>query len=159
MHTCQMVRFIFRVAAKIKKNNSNRKIFIWFMNIRPMRESSIFRVIALARWSKRWTNTKKVLLIWILWFCFHKSTVDFKSLPLRKMPIQIYWEFYHQNMKIFRWKIQIFFLISAQKIDCGYSLEPPRWSMLLSRNKKNNVYPCKPQFYSIKVGFMGVKSI
>ena len=30
-------------------------------------------------------------------------------------------------------------------------------SMFLSRNKKNNVYPCKPQFYYIKVGFKGVK--
>ena len=27
--------------------------------------------------------------------------------------------------------------------------------MFLSRNKKNNVYPCKPQFYYIKVGFRG----
>ena len=26
---------------------------------------------------------------------------------------------------------------------------------VLSRNKKNNVYPCKPQFYYIKVGFEG----
>ena len=52
------------------------------------------------------------------------------------------------------------FHISAQNIDCGYSLEPPRrgdsneypQSMFLSRNKKNNVYPCKPQFYYIKGG-------
>ena len=29
----------------------------------------------------------------------------------------------------------------------------------MSRNKKNNVYPCKPQFYYIKVGFKGVKII
>ena len=29
--------------------------------------------------------------------------------------------------------------------------------MFLSRNKKNNAYPCKPQFYYIKVGFKGVK--
>ena len=31
--------------------------------------------------------------------------------------------------------------------------------MFLSRNKKNNVYPCKPQFYYmyIKVGFEGSK--
>ena len=58
------------------------------------------------------------------------------------------------------------FHISAQNIDCGYSLEPPRrsgsneypQSMFLSRNKKNNVYPCKPQFYYIKVGFKGVKN-
>ena len=31
--------------------------------------------------------------------------------------------------------------------------------MFLSRNKKNNVYPCKPQFYYIKVGFNGVNII
>ena len=31
--------------------------------------------------------------------------------------------------------------------------------MFLSRKKKNNVYPCKPLFYSIKVGFKGVKII
>ena len=29
----------------------------------------------------------------------------------------------------------------------------------LSRNKKNNIYPCKSQFYNIKVGFKGVKII
>ena len=59
------------------------------------------------------------------------------------------------------------FHISAQNIDCGYSLDPPRrggsneypQSMFLSRNKKNKVYPCKPQFYYIKVGFKGVKII
>ena len=32
-------------------------------------------------------------------------------------------------------------------------------SMFLSRNKKNNVYPCQPQFYNIKVGFKGIKVI
>ena len=32
-------------------------------------------------------------------------------------------------------------------------------SMFLSRNKKNNVYPCKPHVYYIKVGFKGVKII
>ena len=55
------------------------------------------------------------------------------------------------------------FHISAQNIDCGHSLEPPRrggsneypQSMVLSKNKKNNVYPGKPQFYYIKVGFKG----
>ena len=60
-----------------------------------------------------------------------------------------------------------FFHISAQNMDCGYSLEPPRrggsneypQSMFLSRNKKNNVYPCKPQIYCIKVGCKGVKII
>ena len=57
--------------------------------------------------------------------------------------------------------------ISDENIDCGYSLEPPRrggsneypQSMFLSRNQTNNVYPCKPQFYYIKVGFKGFKII
>ena len=40
----------------------------------------------------------------------------------------------------------------------GGSNEYPQ-SMFLSRNKKNNVYPGKPQFYYIKVGFNGVKII
>ena len=52
------------------------------------------------------------------------------------------------------------FHISVQNIDCEYSLEPPcvlnclggssneyPQSKFLSRNKKINVYPCKPQFY------------
>ena len=67
------------------------------------------------------------------------------------------WKFSDKNSDIFH--------ISAQNIDCGYSLEPPHWggsneyplSMVLSRNKKNNVYPCKSQFYYIKVGFRGSK--
>ena len=59
------------------------------------------------------------------------------------------------------------FTISAQNIDCGYSLELSRrggsnkypQSMFLSRNKKNNIYPCKPQYYYTKVGFEGAKII
>ena len=55
----------------------------------------------------------------------------------------------------------------CSNIDCGYSLEPPRRggsnkypkSMFFSRNKKNNVYSIKPQFYYIKVEFKGVKII
>ena len=50
-------------------------------------------------------------------------------------------------------------------MDCGHLLEPPRrggsneypQSLFLSSNKKNNVYPFKPQFYFIKVGFKEVK--
>ena len=53
------------------------------------------------------------------------------------------------------------------RIYFGNSLEPPRRGgsneypqcMFLSRNKKNYAYPCKPQFYYIKVGFKGVKII
>ena len=31
--------------------------------------------------------------------------------------------------------------------------------MFVTKNKKTNVYPCKPQIYYIKVGFKGVKII
>ena len=69
------------------------------------------------------------------------------------------WKFSDKNLNISH--------TSGQNIDCGYSLEPPRrggsneypQSMFLGRNKKNNVYPCKPQFYYIKVGFKGVNII
>ena len=70
------------------------------------------------------------------------------------------WKLSDKNSNIFH--------ISAQNIDCEYSLEPPRrggseypQSMFLKENKKkkNNVDPCKPQFYYIKVGFKGVKII
>ena len=59
------------------------------------------------------------------------------------------------------------FHISAQNIDCGHWLELP-WlggsneypqSMFLSRNMKIDVYLRNPQFYCIKVGFKGVKTI
>ena len=69
------------------------------------------------------------------------------------------WKFSDKNSIFF-----FFFHISAQNIDCGYYLELPWWgssneypqSMFLSRNKKNNVYLCKTQFYYIKVRFKGV---
>ena len=67
----------------------------------------------------------------------------------------------------FHIKISDIFHISAQNIICGFLLKLPQQgssnkypqSMFLSRNKKNNVYPCKPQFHYIKVGFKGVKII
>ena len=76
-----------------------------------------------------------------------------KILPPKK------WKYSDKNSDIFH--------ISAQNIDCGYLLELPRQggsneypqSMFLSRNKKNKVYPCKPQFYYIKVEFKWVNII
>ena len=46
------------------------------------------------------------------------------------------------------------FQIPAPNIDCGYLLELPQWggsnkypqSMISSRTKKINAYPCKPSF-------------
>ena len=75
--------------------------------------------------------------------------------------------FTFKKLKIFRKKKNSdIFHISAQNIDCGFSLEPlrrggsndyPQSVFFYSRNKKNNVYPCKPQFYYIKVGLRGSK--
>ena len=100
-----------------------------------------------------------LILMW-LFYTFSHTIQHYENTP-----IQIYRKFYLQNLIFLKNKIPDIFLISAQNIDCGYSLEPPRrggsneypQSMFLSRNKKNTVYPCKPQFYYIKVGFMGVK--
>ena len=69
------------------------------------------------------------------------------------------WKYSEKNSDIF--------LLSAHNIDCGHSLEPPRrggsnecpQSLFLNRNKTNNVYSCKPQFYYIKLGFKGVNII
>ena len=89
------------------------------------------------------------------------------NVALRKHAYSNILQIYHPKNESFQTKILIFFHISAQNIDCGYSLEPPRrggsneypQSMFWSRNKKNNVYPGKPQFYYIKVGFKGVNII
>ena len=70
------------------------------------------------------------------------------------MPIQTYSKFHRQKLKIFRYKNSDVFHISAQNIDCGYSLEPPRrggsneypQSMFLSRNKKIIYTPVNPSF-------------
>ena len=40
------------------------------------------------------------------------------------MPIQIYWKFYHQKNENFQIKNSDIFYVSAQNIDCWYSLEP-----------------------------------
>ena len=82
------------------------------------------------------------------------------------MPTQKYWKFHHQKLKISD-KKNLIFSYFRSKHRLRYSLEPPRrggsneypQSLFLSRNKKTNVYVCKPQFYYIKVGFKGVKII
>ena len=66
------------------------------------------------------------------------------------------WKFSDKNSDTFH--------MSAQNINCGYSLEPPRrggltstHNLFLSRNKKHNVYPCKPSFTIQKLGLRGSK--
>ena len=91
---------------------------------------------------------------------------EMRDLPLRKHAYSNIKTISPPNTENFQVKNSDIFYISAQNIDCGYSLEPPRRGgsneypqFVLTRNKKINVYPCKPQFYYIKVGFKGVKII
>ena len=93
-----------------------------------------------------------------------KSILQIKSmLSLRKHANSNILKISPSITERFQIKILIFFHISAQNIDCGYKLEPPRrggsngkpQSMFLSRNKKNNEYPYKPLFHNITVGFKG----
>ena len=70
-------------------------------------------------------------------------------------------------MKMFRLQNRKFFTFLLENIDCGYLLGLPLQggsneypqSLFSSKNKKNNVYPCKLQFYYIKVGLKEVKII
>ena len=96
------------------------------------------------------------------------SQNDHQILHYENKPIQIYRKFHLPKLKkILIKKNSDVFHISAQNIDCGYSLESPRrggsneyhYLFFFSRNKTNKVYPSKPQFYYIKVGFNGVNII
>ena len=78
---------------------------------------------------------------------------------------------YIENFTTKIWNLQIknsdIFHVSAQNIDYGYSLEPPRrggsneypQSMFWAEIRKIMYTPVKPQFYYITVGFKGVKII
>ena len=82
------------------------------------------------------------------------------------MRIQMYIEIFTSKNWKFSDKNSDIFHISAQNTDCVYSLELP-WQggcneypqSVFEQKKKKNVYPCKPKFYYIKVGFKGVKII
>ena len=98
----------------------------------------------------------------------HIVIINFCRCSITKTHLFKYIEnFTSRNWKFSDEKLWYFSYISAQNIDCMYSLKLPRQggsneypqSMFLNRNKKNNLYPCKPQFYYIKVGFKGVKII
>ena len=77
------------------------------------------------------------------------------------------WKHVYSNILKYKISDKTFWYFSYffSKYRLWYSLEPPQrggsneypQSLFLSRNKKNNVYPCKPQFYYIKVGFTGSK--
>ena len=59
--------------------------------------------------------------------CAHSDDSDQPALShYENTPIQIYWTFTIKKTWKFSDNILIFFHISAQNIDCGYSLEQPR---------------------------------
>ena len=69
---------------------------------------------------------------------------------------------YIENCTTENWKLSDnnfdIFHISAQNTDCRYSLEPRTHNLCFwAEIRKINVFPCKHQFYYIKVGFKGVK--
>ena len=76
------------------------------------------------------------------------------AISLRKHVHMIYSNFFRSKIDNFQRKIFDIFLIFAQNIDCGYTLEPPRrggsneypQSMFLSKNKKNRYTPAYPSF-------------
>ena len=90
--------------------------------------------------------------------------VSFLSYQYENTPIQIYTKFHLKKLKK---NILIFLPFLFKILSCGYSLEPPRRCVsneyphyvFEQKQKKNNVYPCKPQCYYIKVGFKGVNII
>ena len=82
----------------------------------------------------------------------HKKTCPFNIMAL----------FMAAKLKSFRWKMWPLCYFARNR-DCGYSLELPHLgssnrylqSMFYSRNKKNNVCPCKPHFFLYKSGVWG----
>ena len=54
-------------------------------------------------------------------------TTEYTWFHYENTPIQIYRKFHLQKLKNIQIKNSDIFHISAQNIDCGYSLEPPRW--------------------------------
>ena len=63
----------------------------------------------------------------------------------KNLPIQIYWKVNHRKIENFQIKNSNIFHISAQNIDCGYSLEPPcRGSTLLLQTRLHSVSPPPP---------------
>ena len=102
------------------------------------------------------------------------SKTSMTQTPMTRLPIMktrlfkytVYRKFHLQKSVNFQiQKLWYFPYVCSKHTVVACSLELPHqgssneyWqSMFLSRNKKNNVYPCKLQFYYIKVGFKGVK--
>ena len=56
-----------------------------------------------------------------------------------------YTAIFHGRKNNFQMKNRDMFLIFAQYIDCGYTLEPPH-NLCFRAKIRKNVYPCTPSF-------------
>ena len=91
-----------------------------------------------------------VFATWIVQILFFRNV----KFPLRKLAHAINRDFLALKIENFQLKNFDIFLIFAQNIDCGYTLEPPRrggsneypQSMFWSKNKKNRYTPANPSF-------------
>ena len=147
--------------ARVKGTCTHYKCLVRHENIREISNMNIREISKLFGWKQCfiwWYALRDKLLVVLMYA---------SVFSLRKHAYSNIEKISPPKTENFQIKILIFFHISVQKIDCGYLLEPPRQggsnkyqqSMFLSRNKENNVYPCKPQFYYMKVGFKGAKII
>ena len=93
----------------------------------------------------------------------HMKKLRILEYPIIKTSLFKYVEISPPKTENFQIKNSDIFHISAQNIGCGYSLESHRQSgsndnpqsMFWSKNKKNNAYPCKPQFLLYKSELLG----
>ena len=84
----------------------------------------------------------------------HKVSRAESNFITKTCPCNIQKFFWGCKNENFHWKNFDIFLIFAQNIDCGYTLEPPRrggsneypQSMFWSKNKKNRYTPAYPSF-------------
>ena len=84
----------------------------------------------------------------------HEHSKQSDQDTLRKHAHAIYRNYFGCKNENFQWKNLDIFLIFAQNIDCGNTLEPPRrggsneypQSMFWSKNKKNRYTPTYPSF-------------
>ena len=106
--------------------------------------------------------------------CTTWSIVQYNRIGTKAMAL--IWFLHYENMSVqysaisnsgkndfFLYDFFYIFLILAQNIDCGYTLEPPQQggsneypqSMFWSTNKKNMYTRVNPTFFYIKVGCKG----
>ena len=112
------------------------------------------KIISYMYWYHFWFHSNFVCNSAIHALRKHAYSNTLKTLPPKNENFQI------KNSDIFLYfcsKHRLWVLVRTA-VQRGGSNEYPQ-SMYLSRNKKNNVYPFKPQFNYMKVGFKGVKII